>query len=434
MRETMHKTVTSCLLVLPLLFHAAHSPAEEPTVNAEWSHSFSKEYPFLDGSWYGIVAASDGNTYFAVCTHSPDHHAQFFRYDPKKRRVEHVADIGRACGESGKGLTPQGKVHTPIFEYKQKLYMATLQARYKQEDEKRYPGGHFLEYDLRTGKFKDLGIPFPGKSYFTLAADLPRAKLYGIAWPGESGEGDRHGVCFDLNTRKFSDLGLFEPHAKNQKTARTTLCSPAGDVFWTVARGQICRYRHSTPARELLNAFLPMPPEKAPLASGPSLQTIGDNRRLRTGVWDRVSRKYYILDKANEQLSSFDPESLELVPLCDMGTWSSWRSRCPRPATLGMCLAGRKVYYAPWGKGRTSDLVCYDTDKKQLSRLGPLTVGPRAVAELHSMVQGSDGKLHAVAFVYASEESGDVLVDRKIRIGGKHFEMRFLVISPRPSE
>ena len=161
-----------------------HGQTQEPTVDAEWSHSFSEDYPFLDGSWNGIVAASDGNTYFAVCTHSPDHHAQFFRYDPRERSVKHVADIGEVCGELGKGLTPQGKVHTPILEYKNKLYMATLQARYKEEDEKRYPGGHFLECDLRTGKFRDLGIPYPGKSYFTLAADLPRPSSMASPGPG----------------------------------------------------------------------------------------------------------------------------------------------------------------------------------------------------------------------------------------------------------
>ena len=212
------------------------------------------------------------------------------------------------------------------------------------------------------------------------------------------------------------------------------LCSPDGDVFWTVARGQVCRYRHGAAGRELLKAFLPLPPERAVGAPGPSLEAIGASRRLRTGVWDPASARFFILDKANEQLSSFDPASMALVPLCEMGAWSTWRNRCPRPATLGMCLARRKVYYAPWGQGRTSDLVSYDIDKKQVFRLGPIMVGPRPVAELHSMAQGSDGKLHAVAFVYASEELGDVLVDRKIKIGGKHYEMRFLVIDPRPRE
>jgi len=109
----MNRFLILCTHVL-LLFCAALGCAEEPTVKAEWSYSFSKGYPFLDGSWNGIVSASDGNTYFAVCTHSPDHHAQFFRYAPKRRSVEHVADIGRACGEFGKGLTPQGKVHTVL--------------------------------------------------------------------------------------------------------------------------------------------------------------------------------------------------------------------------------------------------------------------------------------------------------------------------------
>ena len=48
---------------------------------------------------------------------------------------------------------------------------------------KRYPGGHFLAYDMRSGKFENLArVPF-GDGILSMTMDTQRGRLYGITWP-----------------------------------------------------------------------------------------------------------------------------------------------------------------------------------------------------------------------------------------------------------
>ena len=87
-------------------------------------------HDFVDGQWQGIIAASDGKTYFSFSSHGPKTNAQFYRYDPKSGKVEHLADVGVWCGytDSPGKYNAQGKIHSNIYEYRGKLYCTTTSA------------------------------------------------------------------------------------------------------------------------------------------------------------------------------------------------------------------------------------------------------------------------------------------------------------------
>jgi hypothetical protein len=91
-------------------------------------------------------------------------------YDPKTDKIRFVADLTEVCGEKGKNTISQGKSHVLFYESYGKLYFATHAGYYEMingmermpehapEGYKLYPGGHFLSYDLPSGKFEDLGL------------------------------------------------------------------------------------------------------------------------------------------------------------------------------------------------------------------------------------------------------------------------------------
>jgi len=392
-------------------------------VSAVWCHGFAEDYPFLDGQWQGITAASDGNTYFAVSTHTPDHHAQLFRYDPRRRAVEHLADVGQVV-HAPADKTPQGKIHTPIFEHDGALYMGTLHGRYSPADEKNYPGGHFLRYDLKTGKTTDLGRPAPGCGFFTMTFDPARGRLYAIAFPGHHSEQAHHGLAYDIATKRFTKLGVWEP--PGERTARCLFCDPRGRVWGTIRGGQFYRYDPKVGKRELLDLHLPWP--DAAKGVDPKADRIARNRLMRAAVRDPKTGDYYVLGRCTELLSRLDVEKERITPLADLGQWGGRRKRYPRPSTLAFVRRGRTIYYAPWGQGRDTDLVSYDIDTGRATHHGPLRAGGQRVVELHSLVVGSDGKLHGVAFVYAAPGSAAAKIRRTM--GGRPYDMRFIVIDP----
>ena len=112
----------------PAHYHCLFSEQErqKPYVFAE-SHDLH-DWPFLDGQWEGILADTDGFVWFAVSSHSFDHSAQLFRYDPGRDKVEHVADIDQVCGEKLSGHAPQDKIHCTMWQDGDVIYFLSITA------------------------------------------------------------------------------------------------------------------------------------------------------------------------------------------------------------------------------------------------------------------------------------------------------------------
>src|SRR5881409_1834180 len=117
---------------------------------------------------------------------------------------------------------------------------------------KRYPGGHFLAYDMRSGKFENLArVPF-GDGILSMTMDTQRGRLYGITWPTGTF------LHYDLTNKELRNLGAVSEQGENGTgQAYPTLCRSLvvdpkdGSVYLSTGDGAILRYCY-----ELLATFL----------------------------------------------------------------------------------------------------------------------------------------------------------------------------------
>jgi hypothetical protein len=207
-------------------------------------------------------AAINGRIYYVLSSESIDTGAQMYSYDPATDKIQHLGDLTEAAGEKGLKAVPQGKSHVNFTEHNGKLYFATHVGYYLVENGvekfgvppagyKPYPGGHFLSYDLATGKFEELGKAPNAEGILTMAMDTRRLRLYGLTWP--SG----HFLRCDLETKRVEDLGPVsrKGEAGSGQEYRTlcrsfTVDPQDGSVYFTTADGTIMRYRYQPNAIE----------------------------------------------------------------------------------------------------------------------------------------------------------------------------------------
>ena len=112
---------------------------------------------------------------------------------------------------------------------------------------KRYPGGHFLAYDMRSGKFENLArVPF-GDGILSMTMDTQRGRLYGITWPTGTF------LRYDLTTKELRNLGAVSEQGENGTgQAYRTLCRSLvvdpndGSVYLSTGDGAILRYCYDT--------------------------------------------------------------------------------------------------------------------------------------------------------------------------------------------
>ncbi len=211
-----------------------------------------------DDSYNAVTAASDGKIYYVICSHKIDTGAQMFSYDPATGKVAHLADLTEAAGEKGLKAIPQGKSHVDFHEYKGKLYFATHLGYYERQGDKElvgvpppgykpYPGGHFLAYDMATGRIEKLATAPAGEGIIAMALDRVHGRLFGLTWPSGSF------LTFDLATRELKNFG---PAAgageRGEGSAFRVVCrsiavDPNGSAaFFTTADGDILRYDSQT--------------------------------------------------------------------------------------------------------------------------------------------------------------------------------------------
>ncbi len=391
---------------------------------------------FVDGQWEGIIAASDGKTYFGFSSHGPKTSGQFYSYDPRTDKVTHIIDVAAWCGEKediGKFNT-QGKIHSQIFEADGKLYCATTSAH--MTPVKPYAGGHFLSYDLRTGECKDLGLYADnGGGLLTMTYEPVRKRLYAIS------QTDQTLVYYDLAAGKIVKVGSCE---NNPHQCRQLISDNLGNVYGSTFGGGIYKYDPNTNKIVTLAAtvpFDPNAPQPTPLSTEPNQKFESSKtswycthwvamvRDEKTSAWYGVRGNDEYLFKL--QLPADGSDNLKLEGLAQFGYRPS--SVQPRFASLGMCILGRKIYYCSYPMWRPmAHLMSYDIDKGQVTDHGPIVCeGGRRVSEIHSLVAGSDGTLHAAAMVWSIEgkDPANPWADR----AGCYFHSRFMKIDPKTS-
>lgn len=207
-------------------------------------------------TYNAISAASDGKIYYVLSSQRYDVGGQFYCYDPHSGQTKFLADLSQAVGERRKKYIAQGKSHVEFEEWDGKLWFATHAGYYQMIDGaeqmpvtapagwKLYRGGHFLSYDMATGRIEDLALAPAGDGIITMAMDTLRRHLFGLTWP--------HGrfIDYDITTGKLRDLGpvtldgetgLGSPRFR--VICRSMFVDPRdGNVYWSTAEGDIWTY------------------------------------------------------------------------------------------------------------------------------------------------------------------------------------------------
>lgn len=228
------------------------------------AHAYHSGFEPAHDTYNGISPASDGKIYYVLSSESHEVGAQMYSFDPGAASIRHLGDLTEACGEKGLRAIAQGKSHVRFVESKGKLYFASHLGYYSIIDGmekpglpppgyKPYPGGHFLAFDMASGKFENLATAPFHEGILTMAMDPRRGLLYGITWP------TGYFLRYDLTRRDLKNLGPISLQGENGKGSRyRTLCRSLvvdpddGSVYFTTGDGVILRYRPDRDSIETL--------------------------------------------------------------------------------------------------------------------------------------------------------------------------------------
>lgn len=235
---------------------ALAAPAADPfaPVARITAETFDSGFADAHDTYNGMGTASDGRIFYVLCSERHDLGGQMYAFDPKSKKVQHIADLNDACGEKGAKAIAQGKSHVNFVEANGKLYFATHIGFYSMVDGmekmgippagwKPYPGGHVLAYDLKSGKFDDLGIAPEKEGVLTFNMDTKRGRAFGLTWPS--------GIFFrvDVATKQMKSFGRTAREGENGKGQQyRTICRSIavnpddGSAWFTIGDGDIFRY------------------------------------------------------------------------------------------------------------------------------------------------------------------------------------------------
>jgi acetyl esterase/lipase len=400
----------------PGAFYPLFSDEQRKTVRYIQAESRIFEgYPYLDGQWQGIITDSAGDTWFGVSSHDGVHAAQLFRYQPKKDKLERIADLAEVCGETdtnvGDGV-PEGKIHSEMFEDGNIIYCATTDAHALHK--KVYSGGYWLAINRKTGVVSNLGKSITNDGLLCAGYDKRRKLMYGHT--------NVQGVftVFDVKKRAEKIIGIpqqdyidawkadTDPKKPSAIWPRGITLMVAGDGKVYGAKSPGCAFWCYDPATGKIyniDVNVQIPDE---VKAG---DTTAVQRWRQTSIhlsrWDARDRCFYLIRSYDEMLCRFYPpvngKPGRLENIVKMGLPDGAHRFGQRYPSCTLVINGRTVWYTPYtGWGGITSLVSYNIDSKILTNYGQIiTDDNRQIAECHSMTAGKDGKLYMVAFVYS---------------------------------
>ena len=262
-----YKSITVSLTAIAVmsLFSIGTVLSDDTVASITATHYYSG-FPDAGDTYNSISAASDGKIYYVLSSSKHDVGGQFYVYDPATDKITFIADLSDIVGEKEQKYIAQGKSHADFFEYKGKLYFSTHIGYYEMidgaeclpvnapEGYKLYPGGHFLSYDMKTGKIESLAVAPHGEGILTMTMDTQRGHLYALSWP------KGYLLHYDVNAKQLKDLGLVNELGEGgvrgkdyRVVCRSILVDPRdGTAYYSTAEGDIFFYRPGLAAPEKL--------------------------------------------------------------------------------------------------------------------------------------------------------------------------------------
>ncbi len=415
----------------PKFWQAAEAPS---TPGKLLARMYDSGFPQGIENYSSCFVASDGLVYYVLDTNRIEVGAQMYSLDPSTGKIRHIGDLTEAVGEKNLHAIPQGKSHVQFVESNGKLYFATHIGYYdhlkyfgKQisptgEGYANYPGGHFLSYDLSTGKFEEYGKAPAREGIIGMTMDPQRGRLYGLTWPSGLF------VWYDLKTREMKNMGPVAGQAENGTGANWNMLDRSlavnledGSCYFTISSGSIFRYRYDTNTIEqVLGASLDKD------AFGNWLDVNRSNcmgYNWLVALWSPTFHTFYAIHGKSGYLFRFDPASEEVEVLARMvsdGTRKSGMNDLSDFGYLGFAVgpSGQTLYHltgAPLKgpadrtnadsnerarRGSALDLVTYEISSEKLIDHGVVELedGTRPF-DAQAMAVGKDGMIYAVAAV-----------------------------------
>ncbi len=398
---------------------------ERPHVVAR-SHSL-KKWPYIDGQWEGIKVTDNGYVYFSVSSHDWLKAAQLFRYSIAENKVEHLTDVGKACGETRLNSPTQDKIHSVMFEYKDVVYCGTTDGHASYT--KPYEGGYWLAIDKHTGAVENMGRTITRDGLICVGFDPVRNLLYGL--------GNHKGLLsvFDPQTRTERILGFpWKGSEADWPRGLTMMIPEDGHVYgFRHPHCTVWHYNPETGKIDTLDIDMPLPAELTGDNVTDKLREQWKNSAGHLTLWNEQDQCFYFIRSFDEALSRFYPPKdgekarIEVIRSLHPDIPRLWGNRT---ASCVLNIHERTLWYvAATGWGGVAHLVSYNLDTDEFNHYGPITVEKgRRVSECHSMDVGPDGKLYLVAFVYSIE--GEDPVRPNAMRGNYPFHPRLLVIDP----
>jgi hypothetical protein len=397
------------------------------------ARTFDSGFALAHDTYNGMLCASDGRIYYVLSSESHETGGQMYSYNPADCKITHLGDLTEASGEKDARTIPLGKSHAIFVEAGGKLYFATHIGFYTIIDGmektgippagfKPYPCGHFLAYDMASGRFEDLAIEPHKEGIITMTMDPKRGRLYGISWP------TGYFVTYDLATKALKDLGPVSLKGEDGKGAEyRTLCRSMvvnpedGSVYFSTGDGWIFRYRYESQTIEKIEGE-DLKKDYFGVYDPTSAGHMGYN--WRQAFWHAPERMIYGVHGNSGYLFRFDPAVPRVEVLERLTSLPSKRSGMYDQFSygyLGFALGpdGHTIYYLTGGpiyeggkrvegmkstakgeaKGREDlHLVTYDIPSGTYADRGAIFYpnGDRP-AYVNSIAIGRDGTVYTLA-------------------------------------
>lgn len=387
----------------------------------------------------GMGVSSDGTIYYVLSSAKYNIPGQMYSFNPKTKAIAHIANLNDAVGQGNIKAVAQGKSHVNFVENDGKLYFSTHLGYYNNaggvertakapHGYRPYPGGHFVAYDMKTGKFTDLAIAPGGQGIIAMNMDVRRGRLYGITWPA----GDF--LRYDLKTKTLKDLGtafdggeLGTLGSTYRAICRRIVIDPLdGSAYFTTGDGTLHRYDYD---KDKVDTVAGVNLKKDYFGSyNPAMHGMAYN--WRAAIWVPSERAIYGINGRSGYLFRFDPTTRSVEVLERLTSEPSKRTGMfdgVEYGYLGLALGadGHTLYYltgvplsgdskglktTPDQKDGT-DLITYDIASSKYVDHGRILLNNGdPVSPPQSLVLGSDGTLYTLSFVTRNGKSGIDLI------------------------
>lgn len=280
---------------------------------------FDPGFPQGEAAYNSIGIDRHGVVWFAIGTKCLEAGARLYTFDPRTSSIRLFADLDKVLGTPH--AIPQGKVHVDLVPIGDAMIGAThigyYDPRAKVEQPGSapgyapYPGGWF--FAAEGDRIVPLAQAPAGEGIIAMSADVRRALLFALTWPG--------GLLLTLDLASRT-LGNHGRAIDSGRICRSLALEPeSGVVFWSDDSGTISRFDGSA-----ITAVAKIP----------------RGEMWRKAVWHPAHRLFYSALWKSATLIRFDPASLTCDEIGDLGG---------PPATLAFAIESDTIHALVTGPG-----------------------------------------------------------------------------------